>query len=286
MVIMDWGMHRGQGPDPADRMPLMDHLRELRRRMLAVILIIGAGAVVGWFLYAPIMHLLERPYCDVGPKYRFASADGHCALIYHGVLDGFTTRIKVAIIAGAVLTGPLWLYQVWAFVTPGLKRRERKFTVWFVVTSSLLFIAGMALAYYALVTGLSVLLTQAGPGVEALLTVNSYLSFVMLMLLVFGASFELPLVIVLANLAGVLPASRLRKSQRISIFGIFAFAAIATPSPDPFSMCLMALPMVALFEISVAVAIIHDRREARRLAVKRLLQDAEDAKAQDVTPVG
>ncbi|HTR70318.1 MAG TPA: twin-arginine translocase subunit TatC, partial [Mycobacteriales bacterium] len=255
MVSIDWGSQDDLGID-AGRMPLMDHLRELRRRLLAIILIIGAGAVIGWFLYAPIMHLLERPYCDVSPKYRFASSDGRCVLVYHGVLDGFTTRMKVAITAGAVLTGPLWLYQIWAYVTPGLKARERKFTVWFVATSSALFIAGMALAYYALVTGLSVLLTQAGPDVQALLTVNAYLSFVMLMLFVFGASFELPLLIVLANLAGVLPANRLRRSQRISIFGIFAFAAIATPSPDPFSMCLMALPMVALFEIAVGVAIV------------------------------
>src|SRR5271154_1194876 len=106
MVSMDWGTHRKQA-NPAGQMPLFDHLRELRRRLFTIIVIVGVGSVAGWFLYAPIMHVLENPYCRINPRYRFVAANGHCALVYHGVLDGFTTRMKVAIMAGAVMTGPL-----------------------------------------------------------------------------------------------------------------------------------------------------------------------------------
>ena len=170
------------------------------------------------------------------------------------MLDGFTTRLKVAVISGAVFTAPLWLYQIWAFITPGLKRNERKYTVVFIAASTILFVAGMSLAYLVLSRGLHVLVGAAGSGTLAILTVNSYLSFVTLLLTVFGLAFELPLLVVMANLVGVLPAKLLRKSQRIAIFLIFLFAAVATPSTDPFTMCAMAIPMCVLFEGAVVFA--------------------------------
>src|SRR6185437_1080863 len=136
----------------------------------------------------------RHPYCSVPQKYRYVpNKSSNCVLVYHGALDGFTTRLKVSVISGAVFTGPLWLYQIWAFITPGLRKNERKYTVIFIITSTILFIAGMTLAYVVLAKGLNILLTQAGSGVQALLTVNDYLSFVTLMLVVFGAAFELPL---------------------------------------------------------------------------------------------
>jgi sec-independent protein translocase protein TatC len=256
-------------------MPVMDHLRELRRRVIIVVLIVAVGAALGWYLYPHTLAFLRHPYCGVPKQYRYTPpGGGDCVLIYHGVLDGFTTRLKVSVISGAVFTAPLWLYQLWAFITPGLHRNERRYTIWFVIASTVLFAAGMLLAYLVLSKGLKVLLEQAGYGTQALLTVGDYISFVTLMLVVFGAAFELPLVVVMANLAGVLPARILRKTQRISIFLIFLFAAVATPSTDPFTMCAMAVPMVLLFEAAVLIATIHDRRKARRKAA-----DAEAAAA-------
>ncbi len=253
-------------------MPVMDHLRELRRRIVIILILVAIGAVVGYYLYPHTLSFLRHPYCSVPAKYR-ANSDGsghatggHCDLVYFGVLDGFTTRLKVAVISGAVFTAPFWLYQVWAFVTPGLRKNERRYTLSFIAASTLLFAAGVSLAYLVLSKGLKVLLSQAGFGTQALLTAPQYISFVTLMLVVFGAAFEVPLLVVMANFAGVLPARVLKRSQRVAIFLIFLFAAVATPSTDPFTMCAMAIPMVLLFEAAVLVATVHDRRKARRKA--------------------
>lgn len=233
----------------AGRMAILDHLRELRRRLAIIVVIMAVGTVAGYPLYQPVLAILEKPFCAVDPAYRFGGEAGRCVLVFSGVLDGFTTRLKIAALTGAVLTAPLWLYQLWAFVTPGLRKTERRYTIAFVLSSSLLFIAGAFVTYEILAKGLSMLLSQGGGDVEAMLTVTSYLSFVMLTLVVFGLSFELPLLIVIANLAGVLPSAALPKSHRIAIF---VFAGIVVPSTDPFSMCAMAIPMVLLYEAAVA----------------------------------
>lgn len=277
---------RRKPPNPEGRMSVLDHLRELRRRLIAIVLFIAAGAVLGWVLYEPVLHFLEHPYCSVPSKYRYhGGGNKSCDLIYTGVLDGFTTRLKVSFIAGAVFTAPLWLYQIWAFITPGLRKNERKYTVMFIVTSTTLFAGGMALAYVILAKSLSVLIVSGGSGTQALLTVNSYLSFVTMMVLVFGAAFEVPLIVVLANLAGVLPARLLKRSQRLGVFLIFVFAAVATPSTDPFTMIAMAVPMVVLFEGAVLFAIVHDRRKARRIAAEREAQRLEDNVASTINPI-
>jgi sec-independent protein translocase protein TatC len=267
-------------------MSVLDHLRELRRRLIIVVLIIVAGGIAGWFLYGHILDILRHPYCSVPAKYRYvANNTNQCSLVYHGVLDGFTARLKVCAIAGAVLTGPLWLYQVWAFVTPGLRKNERKYSLWFIFFSTVLFATGVSLAYIVLSKGLRFVLEQAGSGAVAQLTVNDYISFVTLMLVVFGAAFELPLIIVMANFAGVLPSRLLKKTRRAAIFLIFLFAAVATPSTDPFTMCAMAVPMVVLFEIAIQVATVHDRREARRAAEERAEPHLDDAVPSTVDPI-
>jgi sec-independent protein translocase protein TatC len=267
-------------------MSVLDHLRELRRRVIIALIIIAVGTVVGWVFYSPILHFLERPYCAVPYQRRFSGSDPRgCALIYSEPLAGFTTRLKVSAIAGATLTGPIWLYQIWAFVTPGLRRHERRYSLIFIVASTLLFAAGVVLAYLVLTKGLSVLIGAAGSGTQALLTVNSYLSFVVLMLVVFGAAFELPLLVVLANFAGVLPAKVLKKSQRLAVFLIFLFAAVATPSTDPFTMCAMAVPMCVLFEGAVLVSVVHDRRKAARQALERQRAHLDDDVASTIDPI-
>ena len=267
-------------------MPVLDHLRELRRRLILIVLVVVAGGVVGWFLYGHILDVLRHPYCSVPAKYRYvANNTDQCSLVYHGVLDGFTTRLKVCAIAGAVLTGPLWLYQIWAFITPGLRKNERKYTLWFIFFSTVLFAAGVTLAYIVLSKGLKFVLEQAGSGAVAQLTVSDYISFVTLMLVVFGAAFELPLIVVMANFAGALPSRLLKKSRRAAIFLIFLFAAVATPSTDPFTMCAMAVPMVLLFEIAIQVASVHDRRKARREEAERAEPHLDDAVPSSVDPI-
>jgi sec-independent protein translocase protein TatC len=253
--------------NPDGRMSVLDHLRELRRRLIVVMIIIALGAVIGWIIYNPLLGLLKHPYCNIPYQHRLGAQNQspeQCKLLFRAPLDGFTIRLKVSVVAGAVLTAPLWLYQLWAFVTPGLRKNEKRWTVGFVVSSSLLFALGMGLAYFTLYKGLNVLVTQAGSGTQAALDVSSYISFVILMLLIFGISFELPLLVVMLNAVRVLPYSLLRRGQRIAIFLIFLFAAVATPSTDPFTMVAMAVPMLLLFELSVLWSLLHDRRRARR----------------------
>jgi sec-independent protein translocase protein TatC len=267
-------------------MPVLDHLRELRRRVILIVLIVAAGAVVGWVFYGSILAFLKHPYCSVPAKYRFqpAGAD-HCVLTYQGVLDGFTSRLQISVIAGAVLTGPFWLYQIWAFITPGLRKNERRYTLIFVFASTFLFAAGMSLAYVVLTKGLNVLLRAGTDQTQAILTIPKYISFLTMMLIAFGAAFEVPLLVVMANFAGVLPASLLRRSRRIAVFLIFLFAAIATPSTDPYTMCAMAFPMVILFEIAVRIANVHDRRKARREQAERAEQHLEDSVPSEVEAI-
>lgn len=268
---------RRRRKNPEGRMAVMDHLRELRRRLIAIVVIVGVGAVVGWELYSPILEFLKHPYCSVPAKYRYEPQGAtQCVLTYQGVLDGFTSRLQISVISGAVLTGPLWLYQIWAFVTPGLRKNERKYTVAFIIASTVLFVGGMSLAYVVLSKGLNILLRAGTDQTQAILTIDKYLGFVTLMLVIFGAAFELPLLVVMANLAGVLSAKVLKKSQRISIFLIFLFAAVATPSTDPFTMCAMAFPMVLLFECAVLFAVVHDRRKARRRAAEQTVEHLDD----------
>lgn len=284
MTAMLRRLRRG-ARNPDGRMSVLDHLRELRRRLILAVIFIALGAVLGWVLYGHILNILRHPYCSVPAKYRFSPQGTGCVLIYHGVLDGFTTRLKVSVIAGAVLTAPLWLYQIWGFITPGLRKNERKYTRWFVASSTILFAAGMALAYVVLSKGLRILLEQSGYGTQAQLTISEYISFVTLMLVVFGAAFELPLLVIMANLAGVLPAKVLRKSQRLAIFLIFVFAAVATPTTDPFTMVAMAAPMVVLFEAAVLFAVVRERRLARRIAAAGPPGTTDDAVPSSIDPI-
>jgi sec-independent protein translocase protein TatC len=265
--------------NPEGRMSVLDHLRELRRRLIIIFLIIATGAVLGWVFYNTIIEILKHPYCRIDYHHRLGAQNqskSQCNLQFRAPLDGFILRLKVSFIAGAILTAPLWLHQIWAFVTPGLRRNERRWTIAFVVSSTLLFVAGMALAYVTLAKSLDVLIVSAGSGVQASLDVTQYISFVILMLVIFGASFELPLLIIMLNIVRILPYKVLRRGQRVGIFLIFVFAAMATPSTDPFTMIGMALPMCILFELAVLWTFLHDRRRDRRAAAEQANELPDD----------
>ncbi len=187
-----------------------------------------------------------------------------CTLFVTGIFDSFFLHLKIAIVVGIVLSSPIWLYQLWAFVAPGLYRRERRWTYLFVGTAVPLFVLGGGFAYLAMTHGLQFLLGLVPNGALPIITINTYLGYAMAMLLIFGVAFEVPLTLVILNLAGVLTHERFRKWRRMMIFGVFAFAAVATPSPDPFTMLLLAVPCVVLVELAEVAIWMNDRRRARR----------------------
>lgn len=252
--------------NPDGRMPLLDHIRELRNRILKALVAVTIGAVIGWYLFPHVWHFIEAPYCKLNIKSPVIPAHGRnsCPLYVTGLFDSLFLHLKIAIATGVIISSPVWLYQIWAFLAPGLYSRERRWAYFFAGTSVPLFVAGGGIAYFAMTKGLRFLLLLVPKGVIPLITINTYLSYAMAMLLIFGLAFELPLVLILLNLARVLTHQRFRKWRRMIIFLVFAFAAVATPSPDPISMLLLAVPCVLLVELAEIFIWANDRRRARR----------------------
>src|SRR3954451_23779512 len=253
---------RFHAPDEA-RMTLAEHLRELRRRIIIAVVAIIAATVLAFVFHTHIQSIVTGPYCSLPASYHQLTGN-NCTLIVTGILDPFTVTLKLSLYAGLLLSSPVWLWQVWQFVTPGLYHRERRWALGFVGASVGLFAAGAVVAYITLQNGLRFLLGFATGGIGALLNFNSYLSYVTAMVLVFAVSFEFPLFVVMLNLAGVVSYARLRAWTRGIIFGIFVFAALATPSQDPFTMTALAAPMCVLYAGALLIANIHDRRARNR----------------------
>ncbi|GAA3817965.1 twin-arginine translocase subunit TatC [Sphaerisporangium flaviroseum] len=246
--------------DPEGRMSLMDHLRELRNRLVKAILGLAAGTIVGFVFFDRLWDFLIGPYCRLPAAYKLKA--GECTLVQQSVFEGFMVNLQVALIFGAVVAAPIWLYQLWAFVTPGLYRNERRYSLSFLALSVPLFAAGAGLAYITMDKGLSLLFGFAPDNVIQLISMDQYVGFLMAMLVIFGLSFELPLLMVFLNMIGVLPFSLVKKHQRMVIFLMFVFAAVATPSQDPITMLALALPMVGMFLLAEVIMYFHDRRKA------------------------
>jgi sec-independent protein translocase protein TatC len=243
-------------------MALADHLRELRSRLLISAAAILLGAVVGWIFYQDLLRLLQHPL-EVS-KVDLAKHGLHPNTFVPGISTPFILQAKTALVAGLVIASPVWLYEIWAFIVPGLHRQERKWTLVFLAVAGPLFLAGVGLGYYVMPKGITVLLQFTPHNVENLLPLDQYLNFVLRVLLVFGVSFEIPLFVVLLNLAGVVKGRQLGKWRAWIIFLTFVFAAVATPSTDPITMCLLAFPMVILFVIAEIIARTIDRGRSRR----------------------
>ncbi|WP_420120904.1 twin-arginine translocase subunit TatC [Nakamurella sp.] len=255
-------------------MPLMEHLFELRRRMFVAAVGIVLGSVVGFVWYGQgipalgvpsLGEILIAPYCAVPspPRITFDGA-GSCTLLATGPFSILEVRLKAAVLTGAVLSSPIWLGQLWGFVTPALHRRERRFALTFVAVGSTLFVAGSVLAYVVIREGLQVLLGFGGDTVGAALSPDSYFSFLIAMLLIFGVSFELPLLLVMLNLAGVVPAAALSRWRRYAYFAMILFAGLVVPGNDPVTMLALGVSLCVLYEVAAQVSRIHDRRAARR----------------------
>jgi sec-independent protein translocase protein TatC len=251
--------------NPEGRMPLMDHIRELRNRVVKMALGLGAGMIVGFVFFNPVWKVIERPLCATTIRGQSGCRTlGVDMPTLDGPLDPFYLRVKVAVIVGVILSSPVWLYQVWAFIAPGLYAREKRWSHLFLGTAVPLFLAGVTLAYWSLGRSMHYLLGLTPGGVANILPVDQYMSFVMAMVLAFGIAFEVPLIIVMLNLAGILTHQRFRKWRRVMIFAVFLVAGMANPSPDPTTMLILGGGCAALVEVAELIVWSNDRRRARR----------------------
>ena len=261
---MAYSLRRGRKPAPSvpdGTMTLIEHLRELRSRLFKAVLAVVVVSIAAAFFYAEIFEFLTEPFNSVVK--RLAAEEGlNAELTITSPAGALTLALKISLVTGIVLASPVWLYQLWAFVVPGLHSKERRWTVVFVAVAGPLFMLGVAVGFYVLPKGLSILLDFTPLGVANLIQVDSYLSFILRMLLVFGVAFEIPIFVILLNLAGVLKGRQLGENRPWIIIGTFVFAAVATPSTDPVSMLFLALPMTVLFGISEVIARVLDRRRA------------------------
>jgi sec-independent protein translocase protein TatC len=267
-------------------MSLVAHLTELRNRVAKALLVIALATVASfWWYEHGLGTFIRAPYCNLPANLRYGGTGAPCGLLVTTVFGGVFIRLKVALLAGVVLSAPFWLYQLWAFITPGLKRHEKRYGITFVLVSTALFALGAVLAYISLSAGLRLLLGLAGNGVIVALTAQDYIGFVLSLLIAFGVSFEVPLLAVALNLVGVLSYAVLSRSRRWLFFLTLVFAAFITPTQDPFTMLLMAGPMIVLFEGAIQIARVVDRRRARRADVEHFhgLSD-DEASPLDAAP--
>jgi sec-independent protein translocase protein TatC len=235
-------------------MTLVQHLDELRQRIIISMFAVAGGAVVGWFLYGPVLDLLLNPYCDywktTDPKLRINQS---CSLFFQEPLGAMIVKLKIVVFLGLVAALPILLYQFWAFIVPGLTSRERRMAIPFVASSVLLFALGGLFAYLTLPKGLSFLLGFAGPNFVSILSGDKFITFVILVAVSFGIAFEFPVLLVFLEMVGVLSTAKLRKSRRYAILGIAIFAAVITPSSDPYTMLAMTVPMCLFYEAAIII---------------------------------
>jgi len=272
---------RKQEKDPEGRMPLVEHLRELRNRLAKGLLAIAAVTIVALAYSEELMQFLTKsvPTCakDV------TSDGGNCAIVsFNTLMAPFSTTIQLSLTAGLVVASPVWLYQLWAFVAPGLHKNEKKYTYAFVGAAVPLFGAGAYLAYLILPVSVKVLISLTPSGSANILSLNDVLDFTLRMVLVFGLAFELPLVLVMLNLTGVLTGRRMAGWWRGVIMGVFVFGAVITPTTDPVGMIALAGPITILYFGAVGFSLLNDRR--RRRADPDAELDDDEASSLDLTP--
>jgi sec-independent protein translocase protein TatC len=243
-------------------MSLLEHLEELRRRLVISMIALAVGSVPAWFIYEPLKRLLQDPYCSFFEKYPQLVPTDKCVLVVTGVVDAFATKLRIVLYLGLVLALPVVLYQLWAFVVPGLTARERRYAIPFIFSSLVLFAAGAAFAYLALPRGLDFLLGFAGEGVGPLITFDKYIGFVVLIILAFGLSFLLPVFLVFLQMVGVLSPQRLAAWRRWAFLVIFVFAAAITPTGDPMTLFALAMPMYLFYEAAIIIGRLLRRKRA------------------------
>lgn len=226
-------------------MTLAEHLAEARRRFLissASVIILG---VVAFLIYPQILHILQRPYCAATPN--------HCQFLVTNPLDGLTLRVKIAFFGGLLFSSPVLFWQTWRFITPGLKAKERRYAIPFVAFSILFFMGGVVVAYFSFGHAISFLESIGGKSLVTFYNPNQYLTLFLLMMFIFGVTFEFPVVLVAIELAGIVTPAQLLKSWRYAVIAITVAAAVFTPSGDPLSMMALAVPLIVFYFLSIGL---------------------------------
>ncbi|MEX3565010.1 twin-arginine translocase subunit TatC [Micrococcus endophyticus] len=268
---------RRRRDNPTGEMPLREHLTELRNRVVKAGVAVLLGMVVGFLIYQPVMAELFRPVNEL-------SRDGRIsAIAYDTVASPFDLMLKVSLFIGLVVSSPVWLYQIWAFIVPGLKKAEKKYALGFIAAAVPLFLLGMGLGWLVMPQAVQFFVGFTPEGGATLPTASVYISFVTRLYLAFGVAMVLPVLLVGLNMLGVLPGRTIVKHWRITVFLIMLIAAIAAPGADAISMVYMAVPLVLLFGVAIALCLWGDRRRAKR--VVRREQDVEAELASGPKPL-
>ena len=242
-------------------MPLIEHLRELRSRLVRGLLAIVVGTIVAWIFYEPILEFLTQPYIDIQPllKERGIKSD----IVITGIGGAFNFQLKISLVVGILISSPVWLWQMWAFVLPAMHRNEKRWAALLTATGAPLFVAGAALAYIIMPKAMDVLIGFVPDGFGNLVTGAEYFNFIIRMMLVFGVAAEIPLVVVLLNRIGAVSAAQLARARPWTLIAIFIFAAVATPTTDPLTMVILAAPMTVLYLIAEVIAKLTDRKKSK-----------------------
>ncbi|WP_419851058.1 twin-arginine translocase subunit TatC [Candidatus Poriferisocius sp.] len=280
---------KGRARSHDGTMPLMEHLVELRSRLIKCVLAVVVGAVACWVLYPQILDFMVQPYCEIAPEQAVAEEAarqnlfGGCELLVLDPLEPFSVRLTVAGYGGLTLAIPVVLWQVWRFVQPGLYPRERRHAAAFTVIGALLFALGAGLAYWSIPRALKFLAAIGGEDLVTGFSPAKYLSFVIKMMAAFGIGFEFPILLVFLQFAGIIHYRQLIRWRRFAIVGIVALVAVITPSGDPFTLMVLSVPMYLFYEAAIGIGWLRDRRDRRETADEA----AEDAlEASPAAPTG
>ena len=262
-------------------MPLLDHLRELRKRIMRAAFFIFIFSILGFVYYDQIITTLAEPVCDL--KLAQSSGSNNCgSLFISGVLGPLNLQVKVAFLTGVIISAPFWLYQLWAFIAPALHRKERRKSVLFIIAATPFFTLGAALAYYILPIAIKVLFGFTPESLNNLVRFDDYLSFVLRIILIFGLAFELPVFLVSLNLIGVLSGKAILKPWRFAIFGITLFVAAFSPTADPLSMAALALPLILFYFGAGGIALLVDKKREKK---SKVIGDNQAADIDEASPI-
>lgn len=254
---------KGRKANPEGRMALKEHLIEARNRLFKSAIALVVGTVIGFFIYNPVLEALAEPVRNIN------EIDGrNAALNFDGVGSPFDLMIQISVFLGLVIASPVWLYQLWAFITPGLRVKERRIALGFIAVAVPLFIGGLYLAWLILPSAVRVLTDFTPEGFANLISVPVYITFLLRLMLAFGIAFLLPVVLFGLNLVGVVKGKQVLRSWRITVFLICLFAAMAAPGGDAMSMFYLAVPLLLLFFVAIGLCLINDKRREKRNAAR------------------
>lgn len=249
----------GRKANPEGRMALLDHLKELKNRLIKSAIGVLLGAVAGWFLYEPVVNSLSDPLIKIAEETKRTAV-----LNFASVGDPFDFKLRIAIQIGLVLSSPIWIYQVWAFITPGLTKKERRYTLGYMAAAVPLFLAGVYVAWTVIPNVVRALLQFTPQNGANNIDASQYLTFATHMLLFLGIAFLVPVVLVGVNMAGILSGRTILKAWRITVFLVFVLAAVAAPGADALSMFMLAGPLLVLFFAAIGLCMLNDKRRARQ----------------------